>query len=358
MAKTVIPFGPQHPVLPEPVHLQLVCEDDRVVQVLPQIGYCHRGIEKAAERNGFHQNVYLVERICGICSFMHAMCYCQALEALTKTEVPPRARYLRVVWAELSRIHSHLLWLGLFADGFGFESLFMQLWRIREKVLDILERTSGQRVIVSTAVIGGVRRDIDEEEAKRINQDLDEVERELNRVLSVLAKDYTVKARTIGKGVLTPDQARMLGAVGPTVRGSGIPDDVRTSGYAAYREVGFEPVTEPDGDCYSRMMVRVRETYQSIELTRRALAAAPKGDIRVPVENAPEGDVVMRVEQPRGEVFYYIRGNGTRHLERLKVRTPTFANIPPLLAMLPGCEMADVPVIALSIDPCFSCTER
>lgn len=359
MARTVIPFGPQHPVLPEPVQLTLTCEDDRVVDVAPVIGYCHRGIEKGAERNGIHQNVFLVERICGICSFIHAQCYCQALEELTETVPPPRARYLRVVWAELSRIHSHLLWLGLFADGLGFESVFMQLWRIREKVLDLLEATSGQRVIVSTCVIGGVRRDIDAEMARRILEALKEVRQDVDAVMPALSHDYTVKVRTVGKGILTADQALMLGAVGPTLRGSGVAQDTRLLPYnRTYAELGFEPVTEPDGDCYSRMMVRVRETYASIELVERALRNMPDGEIRTPVEKPPTGEVVMRVEQPRGELFYYVKGNGTPHLERLKVRTPTFANLPTLLVMLKGASLADVPVITLSIDPCLSCTER
>ncbi|MBC7346176.1 MAG: nickel-dependent hydrogenase large subunit [Clostridia bacterium] len=359
MARTVVPFGPQHPVLPEPVQLTLTCEDDRVVEVAPVIGYCHRGIEKGAERNGIHQNVFLVERICGICSFIHAQCYCQALEELTGTVPPPRARYLRVVWAELSRIHSHLLWLGLFADGIGFESVFMQLWRIREKVLDLLEATSGQRVIVSTCVIGGVRRDIDAAMARQIIDKMQELREDFDAVVPALAHDYTVKVRTVGKGILSGEQALLLGAVGPTLRGSGIAQDMRLLPYNyTYAELGFEPDTEPDGDSYSRMMVRVKETYTSIDLVTRALQMMPEGDIRVPVEYPPAGEVVMRVEQPRGELFYYVKGNGSPHLERLKVRTPTFANIPTLLVMLPGASLADVPVITLSIDPCISCTER
>lgn len=359
MARTVVPFGPQHPVLPEPVQLTLFCEDDRVVDVAPVIGYCHRGIEKGAERNGIHQNVNLVERICGICSFIHAQCYCQALEELTKTPPPPRARYLRVIWAELSRIHSHLLWLGLFADGIGFESAFMQLWRIREKVLDLLEATSGQRVIVSTCVIGGVRKDIDADMARQILATMKEIREDIKGPLSALANDYTVKVRTVGKGVLTAEQAIMLGAVGPTLRGSGVAQDMRMLPYnSTYAELGFEPVVETDGDSYARMMVRIKETYASIELVERAINNLPAGEIRTPVQNPPMGEVMMRVEQPRGELFYYAKGNGTPHLERLKVRTPTFANIPTLLVMLKGASLADVPPIVLSIDPCISCTER
>jgi ech hydrogenase subunit E len=133
--RSVIPFGPQHPVLPEPIHLDLVIEDERVVEAIPSIGYIHRGLEKLAETRDFNEYVYVAERICGICSFMHGMGYCMAVEDIMKVEVPQRALYLRVIWAELSRIHSHLLWMGLLADSFGFENLFMQCWRLRERIL-------------------------------------------------------------------------------------------------------------------------------------------------------------------------------------------------------------------------------
>jgi len=359
MARTVVPFGPQHPVLPEPVHLKLELDDEKVVGVTPIIGYVHRGIEKAAELNSFRQNVFLCERICGICSFIHALTYCQGIEALMGVEIPPRARFLRVFWSELSRTHSHLLWLGLFADAMGFESLFMQCWRIREIALDILEMTAGHRVITSTASIGGVRRDIDNEMSKEVEKKLLKVKEMMdNTIAPVFLHDPTLKRRTAGKGILTKGQAELLGAVGPTARGSGVAIDIRQTGYAAYKEVGFEPIVETTGDSYARTVVRIRETYQCLELMHKALAMMPEGEILVKVDGYPEGETVSRSEQPRGELIYYLRGNGTWNLERLKIRTPTFANIPTLLVMLPGCELADVPVITLSIDPCISCTER
>ncbi len=359
MARTVVPFGPQHPVLPEPVQLKLECEDERVLGVLPVIGYVHRGIEKAAELNTFRQNVFLCERVCGICSFMHALTYCQAIEKMTGVEVPPRARFLRVVWAELSRIHSHLLWLGLLADSFGFESLFMQIWRAREIVMDLSEITTGHRIIQSTCIVGGVRRDIDSEMAKKVENGLYRLKEMMDAtILQVILNDPTIKRRTVGKGVLSKEQATLAGAVGPTLRGSGVALDVRMTGYAAFKEIGIEPVVETAGDSYARTLVRMRETYQSLELVLTALSMMPKGEIEVRVDGWPKGEAISRTEQPRGELIYYAKGNGTSNLERLKIRTPTFANIPTLLVMLPGCELADVPVITLSIDPCFSCTER
>ena len=177
-------------------------------------------------------------------------------------------------------------------------------------------------------------------------------------MLPVVLNDYTVRQRTVGKGVLTRDLALLLGTVGPVLRASGVAQDVRSTGYAAYGELGFKPIVEQAGDAYARMLVRTRETYQAIDLVRKALAQMPEGEFIARARGNPQGRTISRVEQPRGEVMYYIAGNNTRNLERLRVRTPTFANVPALVHMLPGCELADVPVLVLSIDPCISCTER
>ncbi|MDP4180375.1 MAG: nickel-dependent hydrogenase large subunit [Bacillota bacterium] len=358
MGKTVIPFGPQHPVLPEPVHLKLVMEDEVIVEAIPAIGYVHRGLEKLTETKEFTQNVYIVERICGICSVMHAQAYCQGIENLMNIQVPDRARYLRVIWAELHRIHSHLLWLGLLADAFGFESLFMQIWRNREKVMDIMEETAGGRVIISVNTVGGTRRDMTPEALRKVIAVSEEIKEDMMKLEKVFMADYTVKHRLVGVGVLDKNTAYEFGAVGPMARGSGISQDFRTTGYAAYGELDFEPVIEKDGDCYARTLVRLREIYQSVDLINQAIGKIPEGEISVPVKGFPNGEVISRVEQPRGEVLYYLKGNGTKNLDRLRVRTPTFANIPTLLKMLPGSQLADVPVLILTIDPCISCTER
>jgi len=358
MLKTVIPFGPQHPVLPEPIHLQLTVEEERITAAVPALGFIHRGLETLADRRDFHQMVQVVERVCGICSVIHAMCYCQGIEEIMQIEVPPRAKYLRVIWSELHRIQSHLLWLGLFADSFGFESLFMQFWKIREKILDIHEATTGNRVIVSINAVGGVRRDMHPEQLQWIESELVEVEKEFNRLGGTLFGDYTVKKRTVGKGVVTKTQAYELGLVGPTARGSGVAQDMRSLGYAAFSELDFEPVLETSGDCFARSKVRFRELLQSIDLIRQALSKLPGGDIQVKVKGRPTGETVVRVEQPRGELLYYIKADGNKNLARLRIRTPTFANIPALVSMLPGQWLSDVPVVVLSIDPCISCTER
>ena len=359
MATTVIPFGPQHPVLPEPVHLTLKVEDEIVKEAIPALGYVHRGLEKLCEIRDFNQMITVCERVCGICSMIHGACFSQSVEELMGIEITDRAKLLRVIWSELHRMHSHLLWLGLFADAFGFESLFMQFWKIRERIMDINEATAGSRVIVSVNIIGGVRADLSPDQLRWILSELDIVEKETRAIQDTIMNDYTVKTRTCGIGVMTKAQAWELGAAGPTLRGSGVAQDMRQQGYGGYAFLDFEPVVETAGDCWARSTVRFREVLQSADLVRQAISKLPEGELAVKFKgNPPEGEVYHRVEQPRGECAYYIRGNGTKHLDRLRIRTPTFANIPPLLAMLPECELADVPVIVLSIDPCISCTER
>ncbi|MFH1037278.1 MAG: nickel-dependent hydrogenase large subunit [PVC group bacterium] len=356
--RTIIPFGPQHPVLPEPIHLDLVLEDERVLEAIPSLGFVHRGLEFLCLKKSFLDMAYVAERICGICSFMHGMGYCRGIEKIMGIEVPPRASYLRVFWSELSRIHSHLLWLGLTADAFGYESLFNHCWRIREKIVDIIEETSGGRVIFGVCMVGGVRRDVADQELKSIAPRLDGIEKDYQTISAVFIKDYTVAHRFSGVGMLSREDARLLGAVGPTARGSGLPQDIRTMGYEAYGDLDFEPVVEEAGDCSGRCLVRVREVHRSFDLIRRAIAKIPGGPVGAKVTGFPEGEYFSRIEQPRGEVVYYVKGNGTKFLDRFRVRTPTFANIAPLVKMLDGCELADVPVIVLSIDPCISCAER
>jgi ech hydrogenase subunit E len=258
----------------------------------------------------------------------------------------------------MSRIHSHLLWAGLLADAVGYESLFMHSWRVRERILDLVEAQTGGRVIFGANKIGGVRRDLDAQGVKDLIKGLDAVQVEWEEIKKVFNTDSTMERRLRGIGILTKEQAIALAAVGPTLRGSGVSSDLRTKGYAAYGELTWQPVVEHDGDCYARLRVRVREIDQSFDLVRQALGKLPEGPFFVKAVGQPKGEVFMRLEQPRGEVMYYLKGNGTKNLERFRVRTPTFANIPPLLAMLKDAQLADVSQIVLTIDPCISCTER
>jgi ech hydrogenase subunit E len=356
--RTVIPFGPQHPVFPEPLHLDLVLDDEKVIEAIPSIGFIHRGLELLCRKKNFQDMVYVAERICGICSFIHGVGYSQGIEKIMDIPVPDRAHHLRVFWSELSRIHSHLLWLGLAADAAGFENLFNQCWRIRENILDIIEETSGGRVIFGVCKVGGVRRDVDNDTLQRILVRLNTIEADYNRIADAFKRDYTIQHRFSGVGILSAEDAYRLGAVGPTSRGSGVNQDQRKLGYAVYNELDFEPVTEKNGDCQARSLVRVREVNLSFDLIRQAVEKIPEGPVDVKVKGFPDGEFFSRLEQPRGEVVYYLKGNGTNFLDRFRIRTPTFANIPALVQMLRGCSLADVPVVVLSIDPCISCAER
>lgn len=359
MAKrSIVPFGPQHPVLPEPIHLDLVLEDETVVGAVPSIGYVHRGLETLVKKKDFKQYVYIAERICGICSCGHGLGYCMAVENVMGIEVPERAQYLRVIWVEMSRIHSHLLWLGLLADALGFESLFMESWRVREKILDMFDETTGGRIIHSVNQVGGVQRDMDSAMLKHLLETIRDIERDLKPLVDTFLKDYTVQSRLKGTGILKKDDAILLGAVGPMLRASGVEYDARVLGYGAYKHLSVEPIISADGDCYGRCEVRLKELFQSFALIREAIGKIPEGDILVPVKGNPSGEYFLRIEQPRGEAIYYVKGNGTKFLDRFRLRTPTTSNIPPLVETLKGCQLADVPVLILTIDPCISCTER
>lgn len=359
MAKrSIVPFGPQHPVLPEPIHLDLVLEDETVVGAVPSIGYVHRGLETLVKKKDFKQYVYIAERICGICSCGHGLGYCMAVENVMGIEVPERAQYLRVIWVEMSRIHSHLLWLGLLADALGFESLFMESWRVREKILDMFDEMTGGRIIHSVNQVGGVQRDMDSAMLKHLLETIRDIERDLKPLVDTFLKDYTVQSRLKGTGILKKDDAILLGAVGPMLRASGVEYDARVLGYGAYKHLSVEPIISADGDCYGRCEVRLKELFQSFALIREAIGKIPEGDIRVPVKGNPSGEYFLRIEQPRGEAIYYVKGNGTKFLDRFRLRTPTTSNIPPLVETLKGCQLADVPVLILTIDPCISCTER
>ena len=359
--RTVIPFGPQHPVLPEPIHLDLVVEDEVVLEAYPQIGFVHRGLERLVQTKDYNQFVYVAERICGICAFGHSMGYAETVERLMNLEIPERAKFLRSIWHELSRIHSHILWMGLAADAFGFESLFMHCWRLRERVLNVFEKTTGGRVIFSVVKVGGVQRDMTDDQLRDMVATLDGICDEYRQIMNAFLHDSSVANRTVGIGVITKDEAAALSMVGPFLRASGIGYDVRNLKTGAYSALeNFEPIIDTAGDCYARMKVRALEVIQSIDIIKELIAKIPQGDIAITVKGAPEdgAEACNLVEQPRGECYYYAKGNGTKYLERMRMRTPTSQNLAGMATALKGCDVADVNMIILTIDPCISCTER
>jgi len=302
----------------------------------------------------------LAERICGICSDAHTTCYTQAIEDLLGIEAPPRAKYIRVIIAELERIHSHSLWLGIAAHEIGFDTLFMYLWRDRETVMDMLEFISGNRVHYAMNTIGGVRRDIPSEMIPKIKDGLDFLEKRIKYYIKIISSDRTIQKRTVDVGILKPKDAIELCAVGPTLRASGVKNDVRRDDpYAAYDEVPFNVITHDGCDVFARIIVRCEEILESINMIRYALDHMPAGMLRVRVPMAVEpNEAVSRVEAPRGELIHYARSNGTARPERYKVRSPTLANIPALCKMLMGQHVADIPIVLAGIDPCFACMDR
>lgn len=360
MSTIRIPFGPQHPALEEAINFTFEVEEERVVEVKPRLGYMHRGIEKLAESRAYLQNVYLVERICGICSFAHVSCYTQAVEELLNVKIPERAHFIRTIIAEMERIQNHYLWLGLIAKAMGFKTLFMYSWRDREYILEILEWISGKRVNYGIGTIGGVRRDISLGMTDRIEKRLKYLEERAEYYNRVCRREHTILKRTEDVGILSPRDALELCAVGPTIRASGVVRDVRAEEpYAAYGEIPFSIVTYDGCDVLSRLLVRVDEILESIKIIRYALSNLPDGAIKINVpRRVPEGEAISRVEAPRGENFHYVKSNGSDKPERLKVRAPTLANLPSLCRMLTNVNVADIPVVISGIDPCIACMER
>jgi Ni,Fe-hydrogenase III large subunit len=358
-----IPIGPYHPALEEPYKLELVCDGEIVSDAVMHLGFNFRGIEYLAERRNYLQGITLVERVCGICSNVHSLSYCQTVEQLTGAEPPERALYIRVALCELERLHSHLLWSGTAAKLIGFKTVFMACFTLREKVMDALSAISGNRVNYGMNCIGGVNRDIVDPEA--ILGILDELENGISRtILPIFLHDKTVESRCKGIGILTREQAKAMGAVGPLARASGVGQDIRVAApYCVYDRIQFNVPVETSGDVRARLVVHALEMVESCRILRQALRALPAGPIHTPTPagaryKVPAGTAISRVEAPRGEVLYQVTSNGTDIPERVRVRTPTFMNMATVRLAVVGQQLADSPLIQASCDPCYSCTDR
>jgi Ni,Fe-hydrogenase III large subunit len=355
-----VPFGPQHPALKEPEHFLFEVEGDIVVNVTPRIGYVHRGLEKGFELGTYSHGLYLAERVCGICNIAHTVSYTQVVEELMGVVIPPRAKYIRTITAELERLQSHSLWVGIVAHEAGFDTLFMYVWRDREAIMNLFEELTGGRVLHAINTLGGVRRDFTPEWVGKLKSGLDYFEERTKDYLRIVKTEKTFLKRTNGVGLLSAQDATKLCAVGPTLRASGVKEDVRADDpYIAYDEIPFNVITSDSCDAFGRTVVRVEEMMESIAMIRHALEHLPGGEIRVrPPKIAPAGEAISRVEAPRGELIHYARSNGTAKPDRYKIRAPTLANIPALCKTLIGIHVADIPIILAGIDPCFSCMDR
>ncbi len=374
-ATYTVPVGPIHPALKEPVRLALNVDGEVIVDTDVFLGQVHRGIEwLGMNRNNPIQTIYLAERICGICNICHPFSYVLAVEHAAGIVPPPRADYIRTITAEMERIHSHLLWAGVAAHEIGFDTIFYLAWQVREEIMDLIEYVTGNRVTKAMFQIGGVRRDITEEQLPRIRQSLDYYKGLFGKLKRVLLDDKTIRMRTKNVGVLKKEDALKLLTVGPTARASGVPKDVRQDQpYAAYADLDIKAIT-PDmvtgtvvGDVYDRIIVRLLEVKQSIEIIEQCMEKMPDGPILAQPKVAAllktltkaEGEGVGRAEAPRGEVIHYVRLEAGREtLANWKVRAPTYVNLMCVPAILKGGQIADVPIAFASIDPCQSCTNR
>lgn len=355
----IVQIGPYKPQLVEPEKFELVVENNRILDVDIELGYVHRGIEKLFTTKTYLQNLALAERICGICSGIHTLAYAQTAEGVIDVEVPDRARYLRSIYMEIERLHSHYLWFGVLTHSLNEHEAFLKVMGEREQVQDLLEYLTGNRMNYLINTIGGVRRDITPEKAERIRKVVNAMRPVSDYLMKLLENNGALTKKTRGIGILPKHKALALGAVGPTLRGSGIASDVRKEDpYAAYGDLDWDVISEEDGDVHAKTLVRARETYESMKIIDQALRDLPEGEIAAKLGKPLVTENLGRVEAPRGELMYYIKSNGTNIPERVKVRTPSYVNDFTLVEMLRGNTLDSARTIIESIDPCFSCTDR
>ena len=359
--RTIVPIGPYHALQEEPEFFKLHVEGEKVVQLDIELGYNHRGIEKISESKTFEETIFLVERICGICSTSHPIAAVQAVEDAGDIPVPERALFIRSTVGELERIHSHLLWLGLAGHFIGFNTIWMWAWRFREDVLNILELITGNRNHYGMMKPGGVRRDINKTDIPAIRKLLDSLGDPIKMFRDAVIQDPLIHARTKGVGILTREKAMAYGALGPTARASGFDIDVRRDHpHAAYGMLDFDVICCETGDVFDKAVVRIHEMYESINIIQQCLTQLEKtgGPVDSNPKNVPAGEGIGFYEAPRGEVFHYVRSDGSNRPIRHKVRAPSYMNGPTNRATVLGSTVADATIILAAVDPCYCCTER
>lgn len=356
-----IPVGPLHVALEEPMYFRIEVHGETVSKVTINAGHVHRGVEYLITKRNVFQNIVLTERICSLCSNSHPQAFAMAIEQIAGLKIPPRAEYLRTIADEIKRIASHLFNVGILAHLVGFESLFMHVMEVRERMQDVKECTFGNRMDIGANTIGGVRYDIDDERIDFIRQQLSSIEKEIDELITIYRTDNSILRRTKGVGVLSRQDALDCGVVGPVARAAGIDYDVRVKApYAAYDRLDVAVHTFQDGDVWSRAMVRLYEARTAIDIIRQSLDSLPGGptvatDERPPI---PAGEAIAKCEAPRGELIYYVRMADSPKPERVKWRVPSFLNWDALGFMLDQAKISDIAIIVNSIDPCISCTER
>ncbi|KPJ71154.1 NADH:ubiquinone oxidoreductase [candidate division TA06 bacterium DG_78] len=357
--RRVVPIGPYHPLQEEPEFFKLIVEGEKVVDLEINIGYNHRGHEFISPTLTWDQVPFLVERICGICSDSHPYAYVLAVEDCAHVTPPPRSQYIRTIIGELERIHSHYLWLGLAGHFIGYNTVWMWVWRYREPLLDLFELIMGNRNHYAINKIGGARRDIRKEDFPKIEKYLDLLEEKNAMFTKAILDDPVIRARLEDVGVLSKEDAIAYAVTGPTARGSGYAIDVRKDDpYDAYDKVDWNEIVFEEGDVLAKAKVRLLECDESIKIVRQCLKNMPEGSIETRVDEIPPGEGIGRHEAPRGEVFHYVRSNGSNMPVRHKVRAPSFMNIASNVVAVRGYSIADAALVLASVDPCYCCTER
>ena len=375
----VINMGPQHPSTHGVLRLLLELDGETIVRIMPDIGFLHTGIEKTCEAKFYQQVVPLTDRIDYLCPMTNNLTYCLAVEKLLGLEIPPRAQWLRVMMNELTRINSHLVWLGTHAMDIGAMTVFLYCFRERENVLRLFEAVSGQRMMTSYFRIGGVAIEPPLGFFERVKTFNDAFPEHINEYEGLLTENPIFVNRLKDVGRITREDAIALTATGPTARASGVDVDLRRDApYSGYENFKFNVPVSQDGDVYARYLVRVAELRESQKIVKQALEGMPEGPVKADAPKVvlpdrekmktqmealiyhfkivtegftvPAGEVYQAVESPRGEMGYYVVSDGTAKPYRVHMRSPSFANLQTLQKMCEGRMIADVVAAIGSID--------
>lgn len=361
----VVNLGPQHPSTHGVFRIVVTLDGETIVNLEPVMGYLHRNHEKIAERNTFIQNIPFTDRLDYISSMGNNFGYVLAVEKLQGAKVPERAEYLRVIMAELTRICNHLWAIGFLLNDLGaFFTPALYAIQERELILDVFEATAGSRMMCNYMRFGGVARDIPPEALKKLNELVFErLPRKLDEYDAFLTNNEIIRSRCLGVGVLSAEQAIAYSTCGPVLRASGVPYDVRKAEpYGIYNRFDWNVAVRHNGDVFDRYLVRVDEMRESLKIVQQALKQMPQGDILSGKPQyqvrVPAGEAYGRVDNPKGELGYYVISNGKPNPYRYHVRAPSFINLTPFGEMSKGHKVADVVVILGSIDIVLGETDR
>lgn len=356
-------IGPLHPSTHGVFRLRAVLDGEVIVDVEPVLGYLHRGIEKIAEGRTYKKNIPLTDRLDYVASMSNNMVYVMAVEKLAGIEVPERAQYIRVIVAELQRIASHLMGVGTWTNDLGvFYTPFMYMFREREKIVDLLEMVSGQRLLYNYMRFGGVSHDLPEEFLPALRKFIRVMPRYLDEYERLLNENEILLARSKGVGILDRATAISSAASGPVLRGSGVKWDIRRSDpYSIYERFSFDIPVGSTGDTYDRYRVRMTEMRQSLRILAQAADEIPPGEIQAKVPanlKPPRGEAYSHIEAPRGDLGCFLVSDGSTNPYRFHIRAPSLINLTALRRMMVGNKIADAIVILGSIDICMAEVDR